>query len=51
MAIGSTVAGGASGLGQMKELRQRLFFVLGAILVFRVGSFIPLPGIDPIVLA
>jgi len=35
----------------MKELRQRLFFVLGAILVFRTGSFIPLPGIDPHVLA
>ena len=51
MAIGSTVSGAASGLGQIKELRQRLFFVLGAILVFRVGSFIPLPGIDPVVLA
>jgi len=51
MAIGSQVAGAAAGLGQVKELRQRLFFVLGAIMVFRVGSFIPLPGIDPIVLA
>ncbi len=51
MAIGSSVAGTASGLGQIKELRQRLFFVLGAIFVFRVGSFIPLPGIDPVVLA
>ena len=35
----------------MKELRQRLFFVIGAIIVFRIGSFIPLPGIDPHVLA
>ena len=51
MAIGSSVTGAAAGLGQVKELRQRLFFVLGAIIVFRVGSFIPLPGIDPIVLA
>ncbi|MGD2111757.1 MAG: preprotein translocase subunit SecY [Gammaproteobacteria bacterium] len=32
-------------------MRQRLFFVIGAIIVFRVGSFIPLPGIDPHVLA
>jgi preprotein translocase subunit SecY len=35
----------------MKELRQRLLFVIGAIIVFRTGSFIPLPGIDPAVLA
>jgi preprotein translocase subunit SecY len=35
----------------MKELRQRLFFVIGALVVFRIGSFIPLPGIDPHVLA
>ncbi len=38
-------------LGKLTELRQRIFFVLGAILVFRIGSFIPLPGIDPLVLA
>jgi len=51
MAIGNSLSGAASGIGQMKELRQRLFFVIGAIIVFRVGSFIPLPGIDPAVLA
>ena len=51
MAIGSSLSGAAAGIGQMKELRQRLFFVIGAIIVFRVGSFIPLPGIDPVVLA
>jgi preprotein translocase subunit SecY len=34
----------------LTELRQRILFVLGAILVFRIGSFIPLPGIDPYVL-
>jgi preprotein translocase subunit SecY len=51
MAIGSSISGAAAGLGQMKELRQRLFFVIGAIIVFRIGSFIPLPGIDPHVLA
>jgi preprotein translocase subunit SecY len=49
MALGITEA--ASGIGQMKELRQRLFFVIGAIIVFRIGTFIPLPGIDPMVLA
>jgi len=51
MAIGSSLSGAAAGLGQLKELRQRLFFVIGAIIVFRIGSFIPLPGIDPHVLA
>ena len=34
----------------MSELRQRLLFVLGAILIFRIGSFIPVPGIDPVAL-
>jgi preprotein translocase subunit SecY len=29
------------------ELARRIAFTLGALLVFRVGSFIPLPGIDP----
>ncbi|HHH43959.1 MAG TPA: preprotein translocase subunit SecY [Gammaproteobacteria bacterium] len=45
--------GMGAGLGEMSkltELRQRIFFVLGAIIVFRIGSFIPLPGIDPVVL-
>jgi preprotein translocase subunit SecY len=51
MAIGSQLSGAAAGFGQIKELRQRLFFVIGAIIVFRTGSFIPIPGIDPVVLA
>ena len=33
------------------ELRQRLMFVLGAIIIFRLGSFVPIPGIDGAVLA
>ncbi len=37
--------------GKLSELRQRLFFVLGAIFVFRVGAHIPVPGIDPNALA
>ncbi|MBM7037312.1 preprotein translocase subunit SecY [Vibrio ulleungensis] len=35
----------------LAELRARLFFVFGALLVFRMGSFIPLPGVDANVLA
>ncbi|QDP02476.1 preprotein translocase subunit SecY [Thalassotalea sp. PS06] len=41
----SKVQGGTS------ELTQRLLFVLGAIIVFRLGSFVPIPGIDAAVLA
>ncbi|MFN7552580.1 MAG: preprotein translocase subunit SecY [Pseudomonadota bacterium] len=31
----------------MSELNQRLLFVLGALIVFRLGTFIPVPGINP----
>ena len=37
--------------GKLTELRQRLFFVIGAIIVFRIGAHIPVPGIDPAALA
>lgn len=38
-------------LGRLTELKQRLLFVLGAIIVFRLGTFVPVPGIDPVALA
>jgi preprotein translocase subunit SecY len=38
-------------LGKMTELRQRLLFLLGAIVVFRIGTFIPVPGVRPDVMA
>lgn len=38
-------------LGNLSELRSRLFFVLGAFFVYRVGAHIPVPGIDPKALA
>ena len=37
--------------GKFTELRQRIFFLLGALLVFRVGSCITIPGINPTELA
>lgn len=37
--------------GRSSELLPRLLFVLGAIIVFRIGSFIPVPGVDPNALA
>jgi len=33
------------------DLKKRLLFLLGALLVFRIGAHIPVPGIDPSVLA
>ena len=37
--------------GKLTELRQRLMFVIGVIIVFRIGAHIPVPGIDPAALA
>ncbi len=40
-----------SAKGGLGELKRRLLFVVGALIVFRIGSFIPIPGIDAAVLA
>ncbi|MDT7526672.1 MULTISPECIES: preprotein translocase subunit SecY [Idiomarinaceae] len=37
--------------GGTSELKRRLLFVIGALIVFRAGSFVPIPGIDAAVLA
>ena len=34
----------------LSELKRRLLFVLGAIIIYRLGSFVPIPGIDAAVL-
>ncbi len=39
-----------SAFSKAKELKQRIWFTLGALIVYRLGTYIPLPGIDPIVL-
>ncbi len=36
-----------AGIGKLKDLQQRLLFVLGALVVFRFGTFIPVPGVNP----
>ncbi len=36
--------------GKMGDLKRRLWFLLGALVVYRIGTFIPVPGIDPTVL-
>ncbi|WP_303905818.1 preprotein translocase subunit SecY [Azovibrio restrictus] len=40
----------ASG-GKFGDLKRRLMFLLGALVVYRIGAHIPVPGIDPAVLA
>ena len=37
--------------GKATELRQRIWFTIGALIIFRFLSFVPLPGIDPVALA
>ena len=34
-------------LGKLGDLKRRLWFLLGALVVYRVGAHIPVPGIDP----
>ncbi|MFZ2234888.1 MAG: preprotein translocase subunit SecY, partial [Dokdonella sp.] len=34
-------------MGKLTELKQRLTFVVLALIVYRFGSFIPVPGVDP----
>jgi preprotein translocase subunit SecY len=33
--------------GKAEELKKRIWFTLGALIVYRLGTYIPLPGIDP----
>jgi preprotein translocase subunit SecY len=47
------LANPAAALGdssRFADLRQRLFFLIGALIVYRIGTFIPVPGIDPMAL-
>ena len=46
----SNMSSGIGGLTKSGELRQRIFFIIFALVVFRLGSFITLPGIDPSVM-
>ena len=38
-------------LGKMGDLKRRLLFLVGALIVYRIGAHIPVPGIDPVTLA
>ncbi len=51
MAASAAQLASSLGGGKLTELKNRLLFVLGALLVFRIGTYIPVPGINPIALA
>ena len=44
---GASVLGSLGDIGRLTELRRRLVFLGIAMVVFRIGSHIPVPGIDP----
>ncbi|HZR02880.1 MAG TPA: preprotein translocase subunit SecY [Burkholderiales bacterium] len=39
------------GSGRFVDLKRRLLFLLGALVVYRIGTHVPVPGIDPVQLA
>jgi len=41
----------AQAAGKLAEIKARILFLLGALVVFRIGTFIPVPGVDPAALA
>ena len=49
--VANKIPGGIAGLGKLTELRQRIFFLLGALVVFRICTHIPVPGINPVALS
>jgi len=42
--LAATINFGA--IGKATELRKRILFTLGCLIVFRLGTFLPLPGVD-----
>ena len=47
MALDNLIGAGA----KLGDLKKRLLFLLGALIVYRIGTHIPVPGIDPAQLA
>src|SRR3990172_4946094 len=49
--MASPAAARLGGVGKLTDLKQRILFLLGALVVFRIGTYIPVPGINPVALA
>src|SRR5262249_57150780 len=39
-----------SAFAKATELKNRIWFTLGALVIYRLGTYIPIPGIDPAIL-
>ena len=46
----ATAANAFGSIGKLGDLKRRLLFLVGALVVYRIGAHIPVPGIDPTVL-
>ena len=46
--LAATINFGA--IGKATELKKRLWFTFGALVIYRLGTYIPIPGIDPLIL-
>ncbi|USO01057.1 MAG: preprotein translocase subunit SecY [Alphaproteobacteria bacterium] len=40
-----------SAFGKSEDLKKRIYFTLAALIVYRLGTFLPLPGVDPGIMA
>src|SRR3546814_4491204 len=40
-----------SSFSKATELKKRIWFTLGALIIFRLLSYVPLPGIDPVAMS
>jgi preprotein translocase subunit SecY len=40
-----------SAFSKATELKKRIWFTLGALIIYRLGTYIPLPGVDPVAMA
>ena len=45
------ITSGIGDLGHLTELRRRIFFLIAALIVYRIGTFVPVPGVNPAALA
>ena len=51
MAAKDAMTTGGGKFGHLTEIKQRILFLLGALIVFRIGTFVPVPGVNPAALA
>jgi preprotein translocase subunit SecY len=50
-ALSKNPVAGLGDAARFGEIRSRLLFLLGALIVYRIGTFIPVPGINPVEVA